>query len=220
MIQDITVIGAGGFGRETLDVLVAVEDATPGSLRILGVVDSSPSREARETLRERGVEFLGSIDEWLATSPTSRFIVAIGSPSARARVAAQIEARNLSPITVVHPAATIGTQSIIGEGSVVCAGAQVSTRVLMGRHVHVNPNATVGHDAHLGDYVSVNPAAVISGAVDVGPRTLLGAGSVVLAGLRVGPDSVVGAAACVTRDVMDGTTVVGVPARLHERSTT
>lgn len=215
---DVTIIGAGGFGRECLDVVEAVEAAHPGSYRVLGVVDCSPSDTARRRLADRDVPWLGSLDDWLADRPTSWFVVAIGSPEVRAGVAARLEAAGLEPATIVHPAATIGTRSALGPGSVVCAGAQVSTGVTLGRHVHVNPNATIGHDTVLADHVSVNPGAVVSGDATVEPRTLVGAGAVVLQGLTVGHGSVIGAAACVTRDVEPGTTCVGVPARPLRRA--
>jgi acetyltransferase-like isoleucine patch superfamily enzyme len=49
--------------------------------------------------------------------------------------------------------------------------------------------------------------------VRVGSGTLLGLGSRILPGIRVGRGCTVGAGAIVTRDVPDGVTVVGVPAR-------
>jgi sugar O-acyltransferase (sialic acid O-acetyltransferase NeuD family) len=220
MTQDITVIGAGGFGRETLDVIHAVEAERPGTYRLLGVVDEAPSDLALASLEAGGVEWLGSLDDWLASRPRSSFVLAIGSPTVRARLARRIEAAGPRASSVVHPRATIGTQTIVGPGSVVCAGVQISTGVTLGRHVHVNPNGTIGHNASLADHVSINPGAVISGCVTIEDRVLVGAGAVVLQGLTLGHDSVVGAAGCVTHDVAPDTTVVGVPARERERSTT
>lgn len=220
MTHDITVIGAGGFGQETLDVIEAIEGERQGTYRLLGVVDDAPSAHARASLQARGVEWLGSVDDWLARAPQTSFIVSIGSPVVRARLAHQLEAQGLLAVTVVHPRATIGTRSSIGAGSVICAGAQISTGVTLGKNVHVNPNGTIGHDACLADNVSINPGAVISGFVSIEDRVLVGAGAVVLQGLTIGRDSVVGAAGCVTRDVAPGMTVVGIPAREYERSTT
>jgi UDP-perosamine 4-acetyltransferase len=55
---------------------------------------------------------------------------------------------------------------------------------------------------------------VLTGRVRVGERAFVGAGARVLPCLRIGSDSVVGAGAVVRADVPDGTTAVGVPARL------
>ncbi|MEJ1921961.1 acetyltransferase [Microbacterium sp. KHB019] len=215
MTKEIIVIGAGGFGRETLDVIDAINAvASEAVWHVRGVVDDSPSAIQQTRLRARGVPWLGALgDNREALSRTSH-IVAIGSPKVRGRLASYVDELGGRAATLVHPRAVIGSQVALGEGTVVCGGVQVSTNVKMGRHTHINPGAVVGHDASLDHFVSVNPGAVISGEVVVGPRSLIGAGAVILQGLEIGAEAVVGASACVTHNVPSGTTVYGVPARV------
>ncbi|HVV76623.1 MAG TPA: NeuD/PglB/VioB family sugar acetyltransferase [Mycobacteriales bacterium] len=214
MTKPLVVIGAGGFGRETLDVVEAMNSERP-SFELVGVLDDAPSETNLARLSFRGVQFLGAIGEWLAQGPREgfSFAVAVGNPSTRRQLVGAFERANCAPATLVHPASTVGAMSELGPGAVVCAGAQISTNVRTGRHVHLNPNATIGHDAALGDFVSVNPAATVSGECVVEEGVLLGAGCVVLQGLTVGRGAVVGAAACVVRSVDPGQVVKGVPAR-------
>lgn len=219
MTERIVVLGAGGFGRETLDVLEAMI-AAGADLELVGVVDAGPRAVELERLAARGVRFLGGEDEWLpAADGDERFVVAIGAPEIRRRVTERLRASGLRAATLIHPSAVIGTQAQVGEGVVITAGVQVSTNVTLGDHVHLNPACIIGHDAVLAEHVSVNPGAIVSGNVTVETGTLLGAGSVVLQGLTVGAGATVGAAACVTRDVAAGTTVVGVPARVQAKDT-
>lgn len=214
MTEQIVVIGAGGFGRETLDVVEALIEAG-ADYHVAGVVDAGPREVDLERLAARGIRYCGTDEQWLSSAPrATRFIVAIGDPAVRERVADRLRAAGLLPLTVIHPRAVIGSMASIGDGVVVCAGAQVSTNVVLGDHVHLNPGCIIGHDSELASFVSVNPGAIVSGNVMVQPGALLGAGSTVLQGLTVGRDATVGAAACVTKDVVAGTTVVGVPARV------
>jgi len=214
MSTPLVVIGAGGFGRETLDVVEAMNRAALLPVfELLGVVDANPSEQNLSRLCARGIRYLGTDIEWLASGNQARYLIGIGNPKTRERVDHDWRHAGLLAAIAVHPAATIGSQSMLGEGVIICAGVQVSTNVRLGRHVHLNPNATVGHDTALEEFVSVNPAATLSGDATVGRRALVGAAAVVLQGLAVGEDAVVGASACVVHDVPPGTTVKGVPAR-------
>ncbi|MDT0193796.1 acetyltransferase [Arthrobacter sp. AB6] len=213
-MEDLVVIGAGGFGRETLDVVDAINSsADKPTYSVVGVIDPMPGPENLRRLRARGVDYLGSDDDWLATGKLARYVVAIGNPRIRLRIDTKYQAAgHLRVWPLVHPSAGIGSSALPGDGSVICAGVQVSTNVSMGLHVQLNPNSTIGHDSVLDDFVSVNPGAIISGGVHLMEGAFVGAGAVVLEALTVGSYARVGASACVVRDVSSGVTVKGVPA--------
>lgn len=214
MTLPLVIIGAGGFGRETLDVVLAQNAAASDpKYDLLGVVDSSPSSENVDRLSRSGIQYLGDETQWLARGVETCYLVGVGNPIARRLISARFSDANNTPGLAIHPSVTLGSLSTVGAGSIICSGAQISTNVLMGKHVQVNPNATVGHDSVLGDFVSVNPGSIISGDVVCEEEVLVGAGAVILQGLRVGARSTVGAAACVTRSVNPDCIVKGIPAR-------
>jgi sugar O-acyltransferase (sialic acid O-acetyltransferase NeuD family) len=211
---EVVIVGAGGFGRETLDVIEAQNRVHPEApIVVRGVADDAPSEQNLDRLSERGYRWLGPIAEVLGAVTPGRFILGVGNPVAKADIDARFVAAGWTAQSVIHPAAVLGSVREIGAGSVICAGVQLSTNTRLGRHVHLNPAVTVGHDSELSDFVSVNPGAIVSGEVRVHERALVGAGAVVLQGLQVGAGSTVGASACVTRDVRAGEVVVGIPAR-------
>lgn len=211
--RSLVVVGAGGFGREVLDVVSAINEAAAVSQwDVLGVYDDSPSSINIERLENRGIRSLGPVPKvWQGRKPY--FVVGVGNPIVRKKITEQLESFGWTSAILVHPSAVIGSRTVIEPGTIVCGGVQVSTNVRCGKHVHLNPNATIGHDTVLSDFVSVNPAATISGEVHVSDCVLIGAGSVILQGLNVEERSTVGAGACVVRDVPSAVTVKGIPAK-------
>lgn len=217
MTEQIVVIGAGGFGRETLDVISAINAAAKEPRwHIRGVVDDAPSAVNLQRLRVRQIDLLGGIDDFRAFVADTRYVVGIGSPAVRERISRVIDAWGGRAARLVHPTAVIGSTTVVSTGSVICSGAQLSTNVSLGKHTHVNPGAIIGHDSTLDDFVSINPGAVVSGEVHIGAKSLIGAGATILQGVRIDRGAIIGASACVTKDVGMGKTVVGVPAREKE----
>lgn len=209
----IVVVGASGFGRETLDVLEAMR--TSGlEIDIHGVLDDSPSTENLERLRARKIEFLGSTDAFLSSGDKKiKYVIGIGNPKVKEKIAGKFDQFGFHPFTAIHPSVILGSQTEIKPGSVICAGAIISTNVQLGFHTHLNPGVVIGHDSILSDFVSINPSATISGEVLILQSTLVGANATVLQGLTVGHHSIIGAAAVVTKDIPSDVVAMGIPAR-------
>lgn len=212
--MDLVIIGAGGFGREVLDVVEAVDmlGASAGRRRVcLGFIDDGEPDTDR--LRRIGAVHLGGTDV-LPDYVSARFVVGVSDPVVREQLANRAVASGLTPApALVHPEASMGADVTLGLGTVVCAGVRVTTNVRVGEHVHLNINATIGHDVTVEDYVTVNPLAAISGDVQLGRGSMVGTTACVNQGLTVGPGGMVGSGAAVIKDVTGGVTVVGVPAR-------
>jgi len=201
----VVVVGAGGFGREVLDIVEAMNHAG-ASLELVGSVDDSDA--AAPLLVRRGVTHLGPIE-----ALAHPFVIGIGAGAVRRAIDARLAPTGLTALVLVHPMATVGADNRITDGCILAAGARVTTNITLGRHTHLHVNATVGHDSILGDFVSVYPGATVSGGVHLGDGVTVGTGANVLPGLTVGEGAYVGAGAVVTTDVAPGATVAGVPAK-------
>lgn len=201
------IVGAGGFGRECLDIVEALND-NGAEIRFVGFVDDGGCDE--DLLARRSARCLGPTSS--AHRYADRYVIAIGDANARVRLDHELTEAGLQAAILIHPQATLGSDCRVGDGTILNAGARATTNITFGRHVQLHANCTVGHDAMIGDYVSIFPGATVSGSVTLGRGVTVGTGANVLPGVKVGAHAYVGAGAVVTRDVTPGETVVGVPA--------
>jgi len=208
--RPLVIVGAGGFGREVVDLVrdVAAAGTAYDLLGLLG--DVSPDADV---LARLGVAWLGPTDAITSLPTGTAYVVAVAAAAARERLAAQADAAGHEAVSLQHPSAVVGTDVRIAPGVVIAAHSSLTSNIALGRHVHVDRGATVGHDAVLEDFVRLNPGAIVSGNVTLRRGSTLGTGAVTRQGVEVGAGTYVGAGAAVVSDLPAGVVVVGVPAR-------
>lgn len=209
-MKRLVIIGAGGHGREALDIVTAINAVAP-TFEFLGFLDDGrvPGSRALPHHAEilGGSDLLGDLD--------AAYVVAVGLPALRRQLAARLHGHET--VDLVHPLASIGSHVRHGSGLIVGAGARVTHGVDLGDHVHVNVNASISHDCRVGSFVTITPGARLSGGVTLGDDVWLGINSSVIQGVTIGDGVIVGAGAAVIDDLPAHCTAVGVPAHPVER---
>lgn len=139
------------------------------------------------------------------------YLLSIGANMIRKRLA---ERNELTYGWAIHPSAILADDVSIGQGTVVMAGTVVNSSTQIGNHCIINTSSSIDHDCLLGDYVHISPNATLCGTVKVGEGTHIGAGASIIPNITIGEWANIGAGAVVIRDVPDGATVVGNPAKV------
>ena len=209
-MRRLVIVGAGGFGREVVQIVAAINASAP-TWDVVGFLDDSPSDGGTVQLALQGLTHLGGLAHLGDLDAATAAVIAIGEPSVRAAITAAHPHRAWA--TLVHPDTTLGGDVSLGAGTSIAAGTLMSTNVRVGRQVHVDHDVTVGHDSTLGDHVRLNLQACISDSAPLRERVLIGANATVPQGRLVDAWAVVGAGAVVVRDLTASVTVKGVPAR-------
>ena len=208
--RPLVIVGAGGFGREVVE-LVRDINAAGERFELLGVVaDGTPDLDLLGVSR---VVHLGAIEDLAGVAASAAYVVAVGDAVGRERLAARSDAACHEAVTLLHTTAVVGRDIRLSPGAIVAAHCSITTNVAVGRHVHVDRACTVGHDAVLEDFVRLNPGAVVSGNVTMRRGSTLGTGAVTRQGVEIGAGTYVGAGAAVVSDLPPGVVAMGVPAR-------
>lgn len=208
--EPLIIVGAGGHARE----MIWVAQCSPERWSVLGCLDDRDPLQGTEVC---GVPVLGRIDNWQRW-PEARLIVAIGSPRTRQSLVRRLESAGRPRFaTLVHPSVLHSEHVSIGEGSMVSAGCILTTQVTVGRHALLNLNCSVSHDCVLDDFATVAPGVAVPGNVHMEAGSELAIGAVLRQGLRIGRGAFVGMGAVATRDVPEGSLVIGCPARPHRQ---
>lgn len=112
----------------------------------------------------------------------------------------------VGPFVEITSRVVIGARCKIQSHTFICAGVKIEDDVFVGHGVMFTNDR---YPKVAGDW-KLEPTLVRRGAS-------IGSGAVVLPGVTIGAGAMVGAGAVVVRDVPDGATVVGNPAREIQR---
>lgn len=206
-MNELVIVGAGGFARETAQ---AVRDA--GDFKLLGHLDDNPDLHGGEV---DGVPVLGGCD-LVHDLPEARVVICVGNPrdyAARARLVRRLGLPTDRYATVIHPTAAVSATSEVGPGSVLLAHCVLTAAVRVGAHVAVMPQAVLTHDDVVEDHVTITSGVRLGGGVRLERGAYVGSGALVREGTTVGAWSLIGMGSSVLGDVPPGEVWVGSPAR-------
>lgn len=210
--QRILILGAGGHSSVVHDMLIAL------GMPPCGVIDPVLKRG---DLWER-LPVLGD-DDYLSTLSPDEYVLANGlgaNPdcTARNRLYDRFRKEGFCFPPLVHPSAVLARDIALEPGCQVMAGAVLQSGVTIGENSVVNTRASIDHHCRIESGVFISPGAVLCGGVCVEQGAFIGAGAVIIPGVRVGKRAVIGAGSVVLKNVLEGITMAGNPARAIGKS--
>lgn len=208
------LVGAGGFGREVMPLARAqlAPLVARGEAELVFVVEGEPPSPVVNGAR------VISLQQFLSYPGPRYFNVAIGSGEARERIASDCETQGAKPFSIIAATAIMLDEVELGEGAIICDFVMLLSNVKIGRFFHANIYSYVAHDCVIGNFVTFAPRVACNGRSRLEDHVYVGTGAVLREGKHgdprvIGAHAVIGMGAVVTRNVVQGSTVIGNPAR-------
>ncbi len=204
---ELCIVGAGGFGKETLCNYIDIIKPTGRDYKDLVIFAEQDEYWTERQVMGLPVKKLSEIDV-----VNHKLVIAIGDGATRKRIAEQLP-ENTAYATLIHPSVISSQHITIGAGSIICAGVVMTCDIHLGKHAIVNLNTTVGHDVTAEDYFTTAPGVAISGNCTFGHRVSIGSNAAIKEKITVADEVTIGMGTVVIRDIAEAGVYVGNPAR-------
>ncbi len=196
----LILAGGGGFARELASWADHCRDA--GSLTsVAGFID-----DRSETMQGHDTPWLGHFATF-EVKPEDRFLLAVGNPVTKARMAQSLRERGGKFASLIHPSVVLGRNHRHGEGIIMAPFSMNTSDTALGDFVTILSFSGLGHDASVGDFTTISSHVDVMGGASLGKRVMVGSGARIMPNVHVADDARIGAAALVLRRVPAGATM-------------
>jgi len=208
MISSISIIGAGGFGREVKQLIDEI-NLHQEVWKVIGFYDNS--YEFGTIIN--GVPVLGGIEDALK-SQCKNLVLAIGNPSSLKDLSNKFIDHGKSFPNIIHPLSSLGCNDTnkIGTGNIFTYGFHMTTNIKIENFNIFNTRVTLGHDVCIGSFNVFLPNVQISGNVLIGDQNIFGMNSSVLQKKFIGSKNRIGAHSFLATNLGSEMSVFGNPA--------
>lgn len=207
-MKDIYIVGAGGFGRELLGILLDIHNIQGQRWNIVGFLD-----DTENPLYGKDCDYgvVGTIVDY-KPAPNDVLAWGIASPAAKRKLVPMLKERGAVFEQIIHPYSSLGRHTTLGEGVVVCGGFGMTVNVSIGNFVTLQA-CGLGHDVRIGDYCTISSHCHITGNVTLEDGVFVGGNSAIAPHVTVGRNAYLCMGSVVLKDVTPCAKVIGNPAR-------
>lgn len=208
-MKDLYIVGAGGCGREVLQIVKDIHRLQGPRWNIVGFLDDTEMPLGGKDC-DYGV--VGTIVDY-APKENDVLAMAVADPKGKRKLAEMLLARGAVFENIIHPGASLKEFSTMGIGNVVYGGFSMSNNVRVGSFTTLL-SSLVGHDVEIGDYTTISALCNITGYVKIGEGVFIGGSCAIAPHAVIEDGAYVGMGSVVLRRVKAGRKVFGNPARV------
>ena len=205
--KNIIIIGAGGLGREVLEVILDINKNSKSIYyNILGFLDDTIKQE---TFINK-VKVLGKVSTAKEIS-NSLFLIAVGNPLSKSSIFKSLNLGLERFETLISLKSFVSNFTDIGFGSIIFPFASISTNVKINNFVTILPSL-IGHECAIGNFSTISGNCSINGNVTLKEEVFIGSNSTVISGITMANQSKLGAQSLLIKSTQKSTSYFGNPA--------
>ena len=212
-MKDLYIVGAGGMGREVLNIVLDIHRFTGQQWNIKGFLDDTPDPLAG---KKCDCAVVGTIQDYYP-KPNDILAMGIANPADKKRLASLLKGRGATFERIVHTYHNGGLHNVVGEGIVIYPGFGMSVNCRIGDFCTLL-TCSLGHDVVVGDYSTISTNCNVMGKVNIGEGVFMGGNSAIAPNVSIGDWSYLCLGSMVMKDVAPGDKVMGNPARAVGRA--
>jgi sugar O-acyltransferase (sialic acid O-acetyltransferase NeuD family) len=210
-MKNLIIIGARGYGREVHDLAKQCSGYNTEYV-LKGFLDDKSDALAGF---ENYPKIISSVENY-EIQENDVFVCALGSVKWKKHYVELVLAKGGKFINLIHPSVILNTNAILGNGLIVFMNSNISNDCVIDDFVTIQGFVGLGHDTKLGKWSHLNAYCFTGGFVVLEEEVCLNTRATILPNVVVRKGATVGAASLVIRNVKEGTTVFGVPAKKLE----
>ena len=205
-MKKLWMYGAGGHAKVIYEIIESCTD-----FEVVGFFDDNEQRSGENFLGYRLITDISSLKQQNKNKGISKIFLSLGDNVTREKIAGKLQGFEF-PI-IIHSNVVLARDVKIGCGTVVMPGVVIEPGAIIGEHCIINNGSIIGHGSRIADFCHISGNAVISGEVVVGKSTLVAIGACITPQVKIGEQCIIGAGAVISRNISNGATMLGNPAR-------
>lgn len=207
------IYGAGGLGREVLELAKIINDREKVWDSFVFIVDKVTADEVNGF---KVIEYEEAKNKY---GTSLDIAVGIGEPMVRKNKFEQLKKDGIITPTLIHPDVHIPETTSVGKGVTIQYGCFISCNTTIEDYVYIQPQCNIGHDDILFEGCMISGFGNLAGNVKIGRFTYVGLSAAIKESVTIGDNSIIGMGSIVYKDIPDKMTVLGNPARPIARNT-
>lgn len=202
-MKNITIIGAGGHTRSSINLLK--QYFTKASFSIY---DDNYNHKVEEYIDD--VKVVGTISN--INNTMQDIFLSVGDNKKREEYFNTFN-KIIVKENLIHTSAYLEKNIKLGLANQIFGNAYINSYVEIGDDNIINTSAILEHEVKIGTHNHISVGAKLCGRVSLGDRCFVGAGAIVIDKITICNDVIVGAGAVVIKNITEKGTYVGNPAR-------